>query len=63
MGVLSDKEVEAFEKAEMDRHYKEGYCEDRSMCKYCQILWEEEQYFNDIDYWDSRYRDEFGNPE
>ena len=45
-GQLNSK---AFEEREMQRHYEEGFCEDRSMCHFCRILQQEKDYFAEID--------------
>ena len=48
-GIISDTELDAFDDEEMKRHYKDGYCEARGFCKYCQTLEYERQYWEDFE--------------
>lgn len=58
-GNISDKELEAFDKEEMARHYKEGFCPAPLplTCYYCQKLRAEQEYFKEYEYFEMKKLD------
>jgi len=47
-GIFSDIELQAFEAEEMNRHYREGFCDSRD-CPFCLILKIEREYWEDFE--------------
>lgn len=49
MGILSDEELKGFDKREMVRHYRDGFCKDRAGCEYCSRLQMENEYWEEYE--------------